>query len=122
MKLLIVDDSVKFQQRLSVIISELTEIRDIECAEDVPGAVEAVKKKKPDVVVLDFQMPGGSGIDVLKAAQMENPRPVVIVFTNYSYPEFRKSCLAAGADYFFDKSFAHNEMMCVLNRLKCSAE
>ncbi|MBA7576987.1 Phosphate regulon transcriptional regulatory protein PhoB [subsurface metagenome] len=122
MKLLIVDDSVKFQQRLSAIISEITGIRDIEYAEDVPGAIEAVKEKKPDVVVLDFQIPGGSGIDVLKAVQMVNPRPVIIVFTNYPYPEFRKSCLAVGADYFFDKSFAYNELMCVLNRLKCSAE
>jgi DNA-binding NarL/FixJ family response regulator len=118
MKLLIVDDSVKLQQRLSAIISEITGIRDIEYAEDVPGAIEAVKEKKPDVVVLDFQIPGGSGIDVLKAVQMVNPRPVIIIFTNYPYPEFRKSCLAAGADYFLDKSFAYNELMCVLNKLK----
>lgn len=122
MKLLIVDDSVKFQQRLSAVISELTGIRDIEYAVDVPGAIEAVKEKKPDVVVLDFQIPGGSGIDVLKAVQLENPRPIIIVFTNYPYPKFRKSCLAAGADYFFDKSFAHNELICVLNKLKQAAE
>ncbi|HEB11694.1 MAG TPA: response regulator [Spirochaetales bacterium] len=63
-----------------MLITELIGIEEIEQAEDVPGAIEAIKVKKPDVVVLDMQKPGGSGIDVLKAVKFKDQRPVFIVF------------------------------------------
>ena len=118
MNLLIADDSAFLRQQLIHMITELTGIKDIEQAEDVPTAIEAIRKEKPDVVVLDIRMPGGSVIDVLKKVQKEDHRPVFIVFTNYSYPRFRKSCLAAGADFFLDKSFDQNELLGLLKKLK----
>ncbi len=118
MKLLIADDAAFLRQRLSYLITELIGIENIIYAEDVPAAIETIIKEKPDVVVLDIQMPGGSGIDVLKKVQKEDQKPVFIVFTNYPYPRFRKSCLAAGADFFLDKSFDHNELLGVLKKLK----
>ena len=118
MKLLIADDSAFLRQRLSHLITGLTGIENIIYAEDVPAAIETIIKEKPDVVVLDIQMPGGSGMDVLKKVQKEDQKPVFIVFTNYPYPRFRKSCLAAGADFFLDKSFDHNELLGVLKKLK----
>ncbi len=118
MKLLIADDSTFLRQRLAHLITELTGIENIIYAEDVPAAIEAIETEKPDVVVLDIQMPGGSGIDVLKKVQKEDQKPIFIVFTNYPYSRFRKSCLAAGADFFLDKSFNHNELMAVLRELK----
>jgi len=118
MKLLIADDSTFLRQRLSHLITELTGIENIIYAEDVPAAIKTIETQKPDVVVLDIQMPGGSGLDVLKKVQKEEQKPVFIVFTNYPYPRFRKSCLAAGADFFLDKSFDHNELFVVLKKLK----
>ncbi len=118
MKLLIADDSMRFRQSLSILITEFLGITDIEQTGDVPGTIEAITAKKPDVVVLDIQMPGGSGIDVLKKVQKEDQRPVFIVFTNYVSRTFRKACMALGADFFFDKSFSQNELMAVLRELK----
>lgn len=66
MKLLIADDSAFLRQQLIHMITELTGIKDIEQAEDVPTAIEAIRKEKPDVVVLDIRMPGGSGSMFLK--------------------------------------------------------
>lgn len=117
MKLLIADDSTLIQQRLAGLISQFTEIKSIQYAEDVPQAIETIIKGKPDVVVLDIQMPGGSGIDVLKGVQKEDHRPILIVFTNYPYPKLRKACFAAGADFFFDKSFDQNQLLVLLNKL-----
>lgn len=118
MKLLIADDSTFLRQRLSHLITELTGIENIIYAEDVPAAIKTIETEKPDVVVLDIQMPGGSGIDVLKKVQKKEQKPIFIVFTNYPYPRFRKSCMAAGADFFPDKSFDHNELLVVLKKLK----
>lgn len=118
MKLLIADDAAFLRQRLSRLITESTGIENIIYAEDVPAAIKTIETEKPDVVVLDIQMPGGSGIDVLKKVQKEDQKPVFIVFTNYPYPRFRKSCMAAGADFFLDKSFDHNELLSILKKLK----
>ncbi len=118
MKLLIADDSTLFRQQLAKLITKLTEINDITFAEDVPAAIKAIIEAKPDVVVLDIQMPGGSGMDVLEGVKGEDQRPVFIIFTNYPDPRFRKACFAAGADFFFDKSFDQNQLLALLSKLK----
>jgi Response regulator containing a CheY-like receiver domain and an HTH DNA-binding domain len=49
-------------------------------------------------------MPGGSGVDVLKYIKKEQPSTVVIILTNYPYPQYRQECMDEGANFFFDKS------------------
>ncbi|MGH7455074.1 MAG: response regulator, partial [bacterium] len=67
-------------------------------------AIAAYHQLQPEVAILDIQMPDGSGIDVLAHIKKESPQTTVIMLTNYPLPPFRKCCLEAGADYFFDKS------------------
>jgi DNA-binding NarL/FixJ family response regulator len=104
MKVLIADDSDVIVQRL---ITMLTEIKGIEIA-DQAGTVEAASKAvaslRPDVVILDMHMPGGSGLDVLKSMKQDSVTSTVIVLTNFAYPQYRKRCLQNGAEFFFDKS------------------
>jgi len=42
---------------------------------------------------------------------------VVIVFTNYPYPQYRRKCIDAGADFFFDKSTEFDKVTEVLKQL-----
>jgi len=104
MKVFIADDSKVLRERVIEMFSELPGIEIIGHAQDVPEALTAIKKLNPDVVILDIRMPGGSGIDVLQDIKKEKQAPVVIILTNYPYPQYRKKCLGLGADYFFDKS------------------
>jgi DNA-binding NarL/FixJ family response regulator len=85
-------------------LAKLGEIEIICRARNVPEATEAVRDLKPDVVILDIGMPGGSGIDVLESMKRNRERSMVIVLTNYSYPQYRKKCLQLGASFFFDKA------------------
>ncbi len=104
MKVLIADDSEVIVQRL---ITMLTEIKGIEIADQagtVAEATKAVASLRPDVVILDMQMPGGSGLDVLKSMKQDKVSSTVIVLTNFAYPQYRKRCLQNGAEFFFDKS------------------
>ena len=116
-KLLIADDSSLLRGYLMDTTRRFQEIRIVGQAEDVPQAVESVAKFKPDVVILDIQMPGGSGIDVLETIKKNKPSPIVIMFTNYPYPQYRKKCLAAGADFFFDKSLEFDALTDTLKNL-----
>ncbi len=116
-KLLIADDSSLLQGYLMDTVRRFQDIRIVGHAEDVPQAVESVATLKPDVVILDIQMRGGSGIDVLETIKKNKPSPIVIMFTNYPYPQYRKRCLAAGADFFFDKSLEFDALTDTLKNL-----
>ncbi len=104
MKVFIADDSKVLCERLIEMLSEVPGIEIIGHAQDVAGSLAAIKKLNPDIVILDIRMPGGSGMDVLQAIKQERQAPMVIMLTNYPYPQYRKKCLGLGADYFFDKS------------------
>ncbi len=117
MKVLIVDDSTIIRERLRAILSKITEMQNINYAEDVPEAISSVQKLDPDVVILDIRMPGGSGMDVLREIKKNDQTPLVIVLTNYPYPQYRRKYIDAGADFFFDKSTEFDKVTVVLRRL-----
>jgi DNA-binding NarL/FixJ family response regulator len=104
MKLFIVDDSAVVRERLIAMLSEIRGVEITGQAEEPQEAIEAIRKSKPDTVILDIRVPGGKGIDILQKMKKERPTTKVIMFTNYPYPQYRKKCMDAGADYFFDKS------------------
>ena len=104
MKILIVDDSMLVYERVREMLSPFSEI-EIAGHATTPGeALDLVRERTPDVVVLDIRLSGGSGIDVLRNLKADHPSPVVIMLTNYSYPQYRKKCLEEGADFFLEKS------------------
>jgi DNA-binding NarL/FixJ family response regulator len=104
MKVFIADDSRFLCERLIEMLSDIPGIEIIGHAQNVTEALTSIKKLNPDIVILDIRMPGGSGIDVLQDIKKDKQAPMVIMLTNYPYPQYRKKCLGLGADYFFDKS------------------
>ena len=116
-RVFIVDDSAIIRERLEMILSELKGIEIIGQAKCSTEAEEAIPKLKPDVVILDIRMPGGSGIEVLKEIKKGRNPPVVIMLTNYPYPQYRKKCKDAGANFFFDKSTEFEGVIEVLKKL-----
>ena len=117
MKVFIVDDSALMRERLVAMLAELPGIDIIGQARDGVEAVDLIPKLKPDVVILDVRMPGRNGIDVLKQIKADKSPSLVIMFTNYPYPQYRDKCLQAGADFFFDKSKDFEQILAVLNTL-----
>lgn len=118
MKVFIADDSTVLRERLVEMLSELPGIEIIGQAQDVAEALTSIKKLNPDVVILDIRMPGGSGIDVLQDIKKDKQAPLVIVLTNYPYPQYRKKCLGLGADYFFDKSTEFEKITEVVKQMR----
>lgn len=114
MKILIVDDSELLRERLISLISELPKIEKIAQAQDAKEAMTSFKEFNPDVVVLDIRLSEGNGIDVLQKIKEQNAGLPVIMFTNYPYPQYRKKCIQAGADFFFDKSTEFPKVIDVL--------
>lgn len=117
MKVLIVDDSRLLRERLVSMISELSGIDVIAQEQDAAGAKNSIQALHPDVVILDIRLSEGNGIEVLKKIKKGRTAPVIIMFTNYPYPQYRKKCQEAGADFFFDKSAEFHKITGVLEKI-----
>lgn len=114
---LIVDDAKLVRERLSKRLATIEGVEIAGHAGSVPEAMNAVRLLHPDAVVLDIQMPGGTGIDVLEEIKKEVPGTTVIMLTNYPLPQIRRRCLLAGAAHFFDKTCEFEKVADVLKGL-----
>jgi len=117
MKVFIADDSRIVVERLAGLLEEVPGARLVGRAGDVPAAVVGIQKMKPDALILDLHMPGGSGLDVLRAIRNDHPDLYVVICTSFPYPEYREECLAAGANLFLDKSADFEKIPSVLREL-----
>jgi DNA-binding NarL/FixJ family response regulator len=102
--MLIADDSAAIRERLAELFSCIEGIEVVGQARDVPDSLAAIRAFQPDVVILDIQMPGGSGIDVLREVKQNYPSIITVMLTNHPYPQYQRRCAQLGADYFICKS------------------
>jgi len=103
MKVLVADDSQPIRDRLVERLLRIDGVQ-IAVAEDTAAALRQIETFQPDVSILDVRMPGGGGIKALGEIKTHHPETTVMIMTNYPYAQYRRKCLDAGADFFFDKS------------------
>jgi two-component system response regulator DesR len=84
---------------------------------DTPQACfDGILASHPDVVVLDVQLDGGSGLEVLKTVSLASPGVAFVVFSNHAAPAYRKRYLGAGARQFIDKSTEFDQLAPAVER------
>ena len=89
---------------------------------DTPQACfDGILASHPDVVVLDIQLDGGSGLEVLKTVRLAAPEVAFVVFSNHSAPAYRKRYLGEGARGFVDKSTEFDQLAFAIERAACPA-
>jgi DNA-binding NarL/FixJ family response regulator len=106
LRVVIVEDSVLIRARLAEVLGEIPGLEIAGEAETEVDALALLRQGGWDAAILDLQLRQGTGLGVLKALPRANrpPGAKVIVFTNYSFPQYRARSLALEADFFFDKS------------------
>jgi DNA-binding NarL/FixJ family response regulator len=114
-RVLLVDDSRVVRARLASLLDEILGVEIVGETGDAEEAVALVRSLLPDVVVLDLHMPGKTGLHALPRLVAGASPPEVIVLTNHSTPAYRRSCLARGATWFFDKSSEFHRVVEVLS-------
>jgi len=116
-KVLVVEDSPIVRERLIALLAELSNVVIVGQAADGFSAQALFRQHRPDAVVLDIQLPGLNGMDLLAEFKREQPSCVVIVLTTYPFKEFRNRCAALGADHFLDKAMEFERVTEVLSTL-----
>lgn len=105
LKVLLIDDTVMVLQHLKSILSDVKEVSRTESVTSAEEALLMMEGYQPDVMVLDINMPGMSGIEMLRRLGLRQMmKPVVIMLTNNTFAGYRDECMRLGADYFLDKS------------------
>lgn len=103
--ILIVDDATIIIQQLSRLLSIHDAINSVHCAPTAEAGLKELYDKVPDILILDINLPGISGVEMLKKVRKDfKVRPLIIMLTNTPYAAYREECLAMGADFFLDKS------------------
>jgi DNA-binding NarL/FixJ family response regulator len=100
----IVDDLPDMRERLHELVTDIDGVEIVGDAGTPAEAIDGILRTRPDCVLLDYQLVGGTGVDVLRAVHPQSPRIAFIVLTNHATPQHRRACLDAGARFFFDKS------------------
>ena len=105
LKVLIADDSQPVVEVLMELITDPGRIEVVGTADSQAGAIESIARLKPDVVVLDLQLSGGSGTEVIRAVRSSKELDgiQIMVISNNTSPQMRAGCLELGANEYFDK-------------------
>jgi DNA-binding NarL/FixJ family response regulator len=100
----IAEDSAAISERLSKLLEQGGSIDVIGQADTPLGAIDGILASKPDAVVLDIHLRGGSGLEVIRKVRAQAPQVVFVVLTNYPDPHYRRLFAEAGASSLLDKS------------------
>lgn len=116
--LIVDDDSVITQQLYWTFCQEY----DVVTANDMQTAIRRATFYKPDVSILDLQMPPErdspvSGMRLLEYIKGHVTQSKVLIMSSNSAPDVREACIAAGADGFFAKPFKIEDLLASICKL-----
>lgn len=103
-RVLIADDETLVRDALVTLLSMQDDFEVVAQAASGDEAITAIAHHKPDVAVLDLQMPGRDGIEVTLEAAQASPSTRCLIVTSHGRPGHLKRALAAGARGFLSKT------------------
>jgi len=118
MKIIIVDDHVLFREGLAAIIGTESDIKIVGQAGSVQEAIELVKELKPDMVLMDFGLPDGTGADATRAILEEHPNCKVVFLTMSEEDEHLFSAIRSGAKGYLLKNMRPSKLVSSLRSVQ----
>ncbi|MDP3449810.1 MAG: response regulator transcription factor, partial [Anaerolineaceae bacterium] len=110
-KVLLVDDHAVVRLGLNTLLSDEREIIIVGEAANADQAMKQVDLLKPDVVILDIQIPGKNGIEVCKNIVSQYPNSKVVMLTSHTSDEFITQAIRAGASGYVLKQVGNEELL-----------
>jgi two-component system, cell cycle response regulator len=113
-RLLIADDDPAIRMVLAALASRHADLDLVGEAEDATQAIELTARRRPDVVLLDFDMPGGGGVTAATAIREANPTTRIVALSADSSPGAQYDMSRAGAVGYLVKGAPDDEIVHVL--------
>jgi DNA-binding NarL/FixJ family response regulator len=109
-RVLLADDHTLVRAGISALLERVEGVKVVGEAADGLHAMELIKELQPEVVLLDLQMPGLSGFEVLQQATEKFPSIKIIVLSVHDSEEYALRALRSGAAGYLPKSAASTEL------------
>ena len=109
-RIVVADDHPILREGLIAVLSTQPDFEIVAEAGSGSGAIGEVRRRRPDVVLLDLEMPGVDGVEALTSMRDEDPDVRVIVFTAYDTDERILSAVQAGARGYLLKGAPREEL------------
>ncbi|GAB6940444.1 response regulator [Isoptericola variabilis] len=103
-RVVLADDETLIRDAVAQLLDLEADLEVVAVAGSGPEAVAVIGRHRPDVAVLDLQMPGIDGIEVAERARSVAPGCGVVVVTSHGRPGHLKKALAAGVRGFLPKT------------------
>lgn len=113
-RILLADDNPEVLSALKLALQQQADVEITSAAMDFQGLGEAVDRDNPDVLLLDWELPGLESPLALAGLRRTHPRLIVIAMSSSS--EARSRALSAGAHDFVSKGSSPDNLLAVLRR------
>jgi two-component system invasion response regulator UvrY len=116
MKILVVDDHAVVREGIRRLLATISgaEIHEAATAQDAMALSRSIS---PDVVVLDINLDGSSGLELLRRLKAENVASRIVMFTMHSEPSYAMRALKAGAAGYVSKSAEAGELVTAVRKI-----
>ena len=116
-RVIVADDETLLRDALEAILNLQPDIEVVAVASDGVEAIAQITHHKPDVAVLDLQMPGADGIEVTEKVSAASPSTRCMILTSHARPGYLKRSLAAGARSFLPKTTSADGLAKIIRRV-----
>ena len=110
-RILAVDDHPVFREGLAGLIADQPDMTLVGEASNGREALQQFRAQRPDVTLMDLEMPDMNGFDAIVAIRNEFPEARIIVLTTYSGDVQMERALEVGAQGYLLKNFLHKELL-----------
>ena len=117
MKVMIVDDHFVVRSGLVASLELEDDITVVAEAENGESVLELYQKAKPDVVLMDLQLPGWNGIETTERLLEGDPQARVLIFSTFARDDEIQVALVSGALGYLQKTAGRDELIFALRRI-----
>ncbi|HLF65300.1 MAG TPA: response regulator transcription factor [Saprospiraceae bacterium] len=110
-RIVLFEDNNKLRQSLATLLGNHADFEVVGDFPDCMNAVEVVRELDPDVVLMDIDMPGKSGIEGVSMVKQTKPTASVIIFTVFDDDDKLFKCLCAGANGYLLKKISPKKLV-----------
>jgi two-component system response regulator DesR len=115
-RVLIAEDQAMVRGALKALLAMEDDIQIVGEADRADRVVDLAKQTRPDLALLDIEMPGGDGITAAAELRKELPSCKVLIVTTFGRPGFLRRAMEAGASGFMLKDAPSHELALAIRR------
>lgn len=114
---LIVDDMARVRQSLETILQLSEGFEVVGEADNGLEAIQAAEKLRPDVVLMDLEMPVLGGLEATRRIKEQHPEIGVVIVTIHGSDDVREQAMSVGSDAFIEKEAPTEQLMAAIREV-----